>query len=104
MGKSFHLLPNEVLSFHPNRPFTCRHPQAKRLEEELYNMRKDPDQLINLAHDSVFVDELKRHRETLKIREKKIDDKGQYPASKKELGAVYKGAKGKDRPILNTTF
>ena len=97
MGKSFHLLPNEVLSFHPNRPSTCRHPQAKRLEEELYNMRKDPDQLINLAHDPVFVDELKRHRETLKIREKKIDDKGQYPASKKELEAVYKGAKGKDR-------
>ncbi|MCX8238016.1 MAG: hypothetical protein OSB05_04280 [Akkermansiaceae bacterium] len=60
-------------------------------------MRKDPDQLINLSHDPVFVNELKRHRKTLKIREKKTDDKGQYPASKEELEAVDKGAKGKDR-------
>lgn len=71
------------------------HDPAKRSESELYDLRKDPDQLVNLATDPAFADELKRHRDILTSWEKKTDDKGRYLASKNELEAVFKGAKGK---------
>ena len=71
------------------------HDAAQRPGEELYDLRNDPHQVKNLAADSAVTDVLRKHREILEKWEKNTDDKGQYPASKEELEAVYRHAKGK---------
>jgi len=58
--------------------------------EELYDIKNDPDQVKNLAGDPKYSAELKRHQEILNQWIKKTDDKGQYPESKQNLGAIYK--------------
>ena len=71
------------------------HDAAQRSAEEFYDLQRDPYQMKNLATDPAVSDELKRHRNILEKWENETDDKGRLPASKKELEAVYKRAKGK---------
>lgn len=71
------------------------HDPSRRPSEELYDMEGDPDQVKNLALDPKYADQLKSHRRILDQWIEQTDDKGQYPASKDELRAVFKGAKGK---------
>lgn len=71
------------------------HDAAQRPAEELYDLRNDPHQMKNLAADPAAADELNRHREILANWENETADKGRIPASKEELEAVYKHAKGK---------
>ena len=71
------------------------HDAAQRSAEEFYDLQRDPYQMKNLATDPAVLDELKRHRNILEKWENETDDKGRLPASKKELEAVYKRAKGK---------
>ncbi|NWK55843.1 sulfatase [Verrucomicrobiaceae bacterium N1E253] len=63
---------------------------GKRPKEELYDLKKDPEQVNNLADDPQYAAELKRHREILDTWIKQTDDKGQYPESKEGIQATYK--------------
>lgn len=57
----------------------------KRIGEELYDVKNDPHQTINLVNDPNYQDALEEHREILKHWIKESDDKGQYPESKHVL-------------------
>lgn len=61
-----------------------------RPAEELYDLRKDPHEIDNLALKPDFAKELARHRELLKTWIKNTDDKGQYPESDAGLREVLK--------------
>ena len=65
-----------------------------RPQEELYDLRSDPHQTINLAANEKFQPELKTHRQLLQQWEDTTDDKGRYPESQASLRLVYKSAKG----------
>ncbi len=71
------------------------HQPENRPAEELYDLKSDPHQVKNLADDPKFQSVLIEHREVLADWIAETDDKGQYPASKAELKAVYDYAKGK---------
>ena len=71
------------------------HDAAQRSAEEFYDLQRDPYQMKNLATDPAVSDELQRHRNILEKWANETGDKGRLPASKKELEAVYKRAKGK---------
>lgn len=62
---------------------------GKRPAEELYDLRKDPHQVNNLAQDPKYADELKKHREVLNQWIKETNDQGQYPEPSKNLKAIY---------------
>lgn len=49
--------------------------------EELYDLKKDPHQINNLASNKAYSKELIKHREILMNWIKQTDDKGQYPES-----------------------
>jgi len=68
------------------------HEASQRPDEELYNVRKDPNQLFNLAGDPEFESILEDHRKILKEWEESTDDKGRYPYSREELEKVFNGA------------
>ncbi|MGB1888941.1 MAG: sulfatase-like hydrolase/transferase, partial [Akkermansiaceae bacterium] len=71
------------------------HDATQRPREELYDLRSDPYQVKNLAADPSVADELERHRKLLEGWENETGDMGRVPASRDELEAVYKQAKGK---------
>ena len=62
---------------------------GKRPAEELYDLRKDPHEIHNLAGLPEHAAELKRHRAILDNWIKETDDKGQYPESDAGLREVY---------------
>lgn len=62
---------------------------GKRPIEELYDMKKDPHQVNNLATDPKYAEELKQHRELLTTWIQTTGDKGEQPESEKNLRAVY---------------
>jgi arylsulfatase A-like enzyme len=71
------------------------HDATQRPKEELYQLSKDPDQLVNLATNPEFQSILEKHRRHLEDWENSTDDKGRQPESRENLEAVYKTAKGK---------
>lgn len=71
---------------------TSYHEASQRPAEELYDVKNDPNQLVNLAKDPKFAEILSAHREYLKEWEEETDDKGRYPISKEELKKVYDSA------------
>ena len=71
------------------------HDATQRPREELYDLRSEPYQVKNLAADPSVADELERHRKLLEGWENETGDMGRVPASRDELEAVYKQAKGK---------
>jgi arylsulfatase A-like enzyme len=68
---------------------------ARRPAEELYDLAGDPDQIRNVAGDSTYRTALQQHRALLEEWEQLTNDKGQHPASREELRAVYEGQKDK---------
>lgn len=70
------------------------HDPSRRPAEELYDLRNDPHQRLNLAGDPGHGAELKRHRELLEQWEKGTGDKGRYPESRESLMLVYEAANG----------
>lgn len=62
----------------------------KRVPEELYDLKNDPYETINLANNPDFIDELNKHRTLLESWIKQTDDKGQYPESDAALKGVLK--------------
>ena len=68
------------------------HKASQRPDEELYDVKKDPNQLNNLAGDPKYASTLENHRKILKEWEESTDDKGRYPASRLELEKVFNGA------------
>lgn len=71
------------------------HVIENRPAEELYDLRSDPHQTINLASDPKFASTLLKHRQHLGQWQQETDDKGQYPESKAALRLVFKGSKGR---------
>lgn len=63
---------------------------GKRPAEELYDLRKDPHQINNLAHDPAHAEELKEHRDLLNTWTSERGDKGAEPESQAQLRATYK--------------
>lgn len=68
------------------------HEASQRPDEELYDVKKDPNQLNNLAGDPKYASVLMNHRKALKDWEEMTDDKGRYPSSLEELEKVFNGA------------
>ncbi|MCP4312675.1 MAG: sulfatase [Bacteroidetes bacterium] len=68
------------------------HKASQRPDEELYDVKKDTNQLNNLAGDPKYTFTLENHRKILKEWEERTDDKGRYPASREELEKVFNGA------------
>ena len=60
----------------------------KRVAEELYDLKKDPFEINNLADDPKYAKNLERHRKILTRWIKKTDDKGQYPETVVALKGV----------------
>lgn len=54
-------------------------------EEELFDVKNDPDEIHNLANDPKYNDELEKMRKILTDWIAKTDDKGQYPESVHQL-------------------
>ncbi|MGJ8744016.1 sulfatase family protein [Polaribacter sp.] len=67
-----------------------------RPTEELYDLKKDPDQMNNLALNADFDKVLKEHRTVLENWIKETGDKGQFPEDSAQLKATYD--MWKDRP------
>lgn len=61
-----------------------------RPAEELYDLAKDPHQVVNLATDSQYADELKEHRQILNQWIESTKDLGATPEPKEHLKAIYK--------------
>ena len=66
-----------------------------RPAEELYDHRKDPHEINNLAENPAFKKELLRHRKILNGWIKETNDKGQYPESDAGLQEVLNQWKDK---------
>ncbi|MGJ8762375.1 MAG: sulfatase family protein, partial [Polaribacter sp.] len=64
--------------------------------EELYDLKKDPDQMNNLALNADFDKVIKEHRTVLENWIKETGDKGQFPEASAQLKATYD--MWKDRP------
>ena len=60
----------------------------KRVEEEFYDLKKDPFEINNLADDPKYAKNLDRHRKILTRWIKKTEDKGQYPETVVALKGV----------------
>ena len=56
-------------------------PYGKRVAEELYDLKNDPDEVNNLAADPGYREQLTRMRKALLYWIADTDDKGQYPRS-----------------------
>ncbi|MCL7754595.1 sulfatase [Polaribacter sp. Z022] len=69
---------------------------GQRPSEELYDLKKDPHQMNNLALNAAYADVLKKHRTVLEDWIVKTGDKGQHPEDAKQLEATYN--LWKDRP------
>ncbi len=69
-----------------------------RPAEELYRLKDDPYQIINLAHNPDFKAKLIELRGKLENWVKETDDQGQYPESQENLQKVYE--QWKDRPMF----
>lgn len=63
-------------------------PYGKRIAEELYDLKSDPDETINLASNPAYVAELEKMRALLRAWLEETDDKGQYPRSEAALAEV----------------
>ncbi|PAY19975.1 sulfatase [Rhodopirellula sp. SM50] len=66
-----------------------------RPEEELYDLRTDPHQTVNLAKNPDYDSVLKEHRRQLRQWEEATDDKGRYPESRASLRLVFKSSAGR---------
>ena len=77
-------------------PYQDEHWFGVRPEEELYDLKKDPHQMNNLALNSEYSEVLLKHRNVLENWIKKTVDKGQQPEDAKQLEATYN--LWKDRP------
>ena len=58
------------------------------LEEELYDLASDPDEVVNLASDPRFTQELEEMRRQLDAWIADTDDKGQYSRSKAAMTEI----------------
>ena len=67
----------------------------RRVEEELYDLEKDPHQIVNLASDPRYQKALEEHRSFLNAWQEQTDDKGRYPESQESLRLVFKSSKGR---------
>lgn len=67
----------------------------QRPMEELYNVELDPHQIKNLATDSKYAAELKRHQQILAKWLSDTNDQGARPESRESLKRVFEVAKGK---------
>ena len=56
-------------------------PYDPRVAEELYDLKNDPDEVVNLANDPVHEEQLNTMRTQLEAWIADTDDKGQYPRS-----------------------
>ncbi len=56
-------------------------PYGKRVAEELYDLKNDPDEVNNLAADPTYKEQLTKMRKALLYWIADTDDKGQYPRS-----------------------
>ena len=63
-----------------------------RPAEELYDLRKDPGELHNIASDPAYKDQLEQMRGYLDEWIRETGDKGQFPESETQLLAVVKNA------------
>ena len=68
---------------------------ADRSDEELYDLRNDPHQIINLAKDPRYAKVIDQHRNVLDAWQKQTDDKGLYPESPESLRLVFQSAMGR---------
>ncbi|WP_346237714.1 sulfatase [Niabella insulamsoli] len=83
-------------------PYQEQHWFGPKEVEELYDLKKDPLQMNNLASIPRYQQLLEEHRKVLEDWIKKTDDKGQYPESKLQLKATYD--LWKDRPIFKNAI
>lgn len=63
----------------------AQHFSPARPTEELYDLRNDPHEIVNLAADSAYQDELVKHRNTLTRWIAQTNDQGQYPEREESL-------------------
>ena len=63
-------------------------PYGKRVSEELYDLDKDPSELVNLAASADHRAHLNLMRRVLADWVAETDDKGQYPRSKAALKEI----------------
>ena len=77
-------------------PYQEEHWFGIRPLEELYDLKKDPHQINNLASNPEYSAMLQEHRVVLKNWVKNTDDQGQYPEDAEQLRATYN--MWKDRP------
>ena len=63
-------------------------PYGPRVAEELYDLEKDPDEVVNLAGDPAYSAVLDEMREALAGWIEDADDKGQYPRSQAAMDEV----------------
>ncbi|WP_197452283.1 sulfatase family protein [Rosistilla carotiformis] len=68
---------------------------ANRPAEELYDLRSDPHQTVNLANDSEYASVLETHRGELVKWEEATNDQGRIPESQESLRRVYASSAGK---------
>lgn len=68
------------------------HDASQRPEEELYDLKRDPHQVNNLAEEDQYAAILEQHRAYLENWIVATSDQGQIPPSKEELEKVYKRA------------
>ena len=60
-------------------PEQAAHFREERVPEELYDLDRDPHELVNLAARADYADALERHRAILEDWIERTDDQGQYP-------------------------
>ncbi|MDN3619991.1 sulfatase [Polaribacter undariae] len=77
-------------------PYQEQHWFGVRPVEELYDLKKDPNQMNNLALNTEYSEVLLKHRNVLENWIKETGDKGQFPEDAKQLEATYN--MWKDRP------
>ncbi|TPH14610.1 sulfatase family protein [Litorilituus lipolyticus] len=63
----------------------AQHFSSTRPVEELYDLEKDPHEIVNLALDARYQDILLEHRDVLSNWIEQSDDKGQYPENEEGL-------------------
>ena len=63
-------------------------PYGPRVAEELYDLEKDPDEVVNLAGDPAYSAVLDEMREALAGWIEETDDKGQYPRSQAAMDEI----------------
>ena len=59
-----------------------------RPEEELYELKRDPHEIKNLATDPAFAGIMEHHRQILSQWQERTNDQGQYPESDAGLREV----------------